>query len=306
MCPQSIFDDEGLFFRIPENQRKRAAAGLTQDEFECLNLVITAPSSILNSSGSEEVLPIFVNIHGGANKWISSSVPLLDMANFVKKSIDIGKPIVAVGINYRLNTFGYGVLPGGFGANNGLLDQRVALKWIQKHIHGFRGDPKMVTIGGNSAGSFSTEAHLNAVPESDAKGLFNRAIMQSGTLGGSNPQPQSWGIDLSKKVAKNLGADVEKEGWEEVLKAAPAQDVVAAIEKDGFDFAPYTDDEGFFTKGWGEVGAAAPEWCDALMIGDAEFDVLLLFPPLSVPYSHSNTSRARSTSPASPWCPRKT
>ena len=47
-------------------------------------------------------------------------------------------------------------------------------------------------------------------------------IMQSGTLGGSNPQPQSWGIDLSKKVAKNLGADVEKEGWEEVLKAAPA------------------------------------------------------------------------------------
>jgi len=56
-------------------------------------------------------------------------------------------------------------------------------KWIQKHIHGFRGDLKMVTIGGNGAGSFSTEAHLNAVPELDADGLFNRAIMQSGTLG---------------------------------------------------------------------------------------------------------------------------
>jgi len=59
----------------------------------------------------------------------------------------------------------------------------VSPKWIQKHIHGFRGDLKVVTIGGNGAGSFSTEAHLNAVPESDAEGLFNRAIMRSGTLG---------------------------------------------------------------------------------------------------------------------------
>ena len=45
-------------------------------------------------------------------------------------------------------------------------------------------------------------------------------------MNGSGPQPQPWGIDLSKKFAKNLGADVEKEGWKEVLKAAPAQDVV--------------------------------------------------------------------------------
>ncbi|RPA97433.1 alpha/beta-hydrolase [Choiromyces venosus 120613-1] len=278
MCPQSIFDDEGLFFRIPENQRKRAAAGLTQDEFECLNLVITAPSSILNSQDAEEILPVFVNIHGGANKWISGSVPLIDMANFVKKSIDIGKPIVTVGINYRLSTFGYGVLPGGLGAHNGLFDQRLALKWVQKHIRGFRGDSKMVTIGGNSAGSFAVEVHLNRVPESDAGGLFNRAIMQSGTLHVSNPQQASWGIDLSKKIAKNLGADVEKEGWEEVLKTASAQDVVAAIEKDGFDFLPLTDDGGFFTKGWGEIGAAAPEWCDALLIGDAEFDGSIFVP----------------------------
>ncbi|KAG0130645.1 Alpha/Beta hydrolase protein [Tuber indicum] len=278
MCPQSIFDDEGLFFRIPENQRKRAAAGLTQGEFECLNLVITAPSSILNSPDAEDVLPVYVNIHGGANKWISSSVPLQDMTNFVKKSMDIGKPIIAVGINYRLSTFGYGVLPGGLGVHNGLLDQRLALKWVQKHIRGFRGDPKMITIGGNSAGSFAVETHLNAVPGSDAKGLFNRAIMQSGTLYVSNPKPESWGINLSKQVARNLGADVEKEGWEEVLKTAPAQDIVAAIEKDGLDFLPLTDNDAFFTKGWGEVGTAAPEWCDALLIGDTEFDGSMFAP----------------------------
>ena len=187
MYPQPISNGGGLF---PENQRKSVAAGLTQDEFECLNLVITVPNLILNSPDSEGVLPVSINTYGGANKWISSSAPLLDMANFVKKSVDIGKPIVAVGINYRLNIFGYGVLTGGLGANNGLLDQRLALNWVQKHIHGSRGDLKMVTIGGtsNSVGSFSPEAHLNAVPESDAKGLFNRAIMQSGTLNGSGPQ----------------------------------------------------------------------------------------------------------------------
>ena len=235
MCPQSIFDDEGLFFRIPENQRKRAAAGLTQDEFECLNLVITVPSSILNSPDSKEILPVSINIHEGANKWISSSVSFLDMANFVKKSMDIGKPIVAVGVDYRLNIFGYGVLSGGLCANSSFLDHHLALKWAQKHIHGFHRDEQMVTIGGNSAGSFSTEAHLNTVPESDAKGLFNRAIMQSGTLNGSGPQPPPWGIDLSKKTARCLGADVE-EGWKEVLEASPAQDVVAAIEKERFDF----------------------------------------------------------------------
>ena len=127
-----------------------------------------------------------------------------------------------VRINYPLNIFRYGVLPGGLGSNNGLLDQRLALKWVQKHIHGFRGDAKMVTIGGNRAGSFSTKAHRNAVPESDAKGFFNRAIMQSGNLNSSGPQPRSWGIDLSKKISKNLGEDVEKDSWEEVLKAAPA------------------------------------------------------------------------------------
>jgi len=66
---------------------------------------------------------------------------------------------------YPLNTLGYGVLLSGVGANKILLDQRLALKWAQKHIHGFRGDLKMVTIGGNSAGFFSAEEHLNAVPE---------------------------------------------------------------------------------------------------------------------------------------------
>ncbi|PUU73335.1 Alpha/Beta hydrolase protein [Tuber borchii] len=235
MCPQSIFDEEGFFFRIPENQRKRAAADLTQDEFECLNLVITVPSSILNSPDSEEILPVFVNIHRGANKWISSSVPLLDMANFVKKSMDIGKPIVAVGINYRLNIFGYGVLPGGLGANNGLLDQRLALK-----------------VG--------AEAHP-WLPRQFKDGYFRfQGVVQSWDYAEWNverlrPQRQSLGIDLSKEIAKNLGADVEKEGLEEVLKAAPAQDVVGAIEKGGFDFSQYTDDEGFSRGGGGRQGS---------------------------------------------------
>ena len=71
-----------------------------------------------------------------------------------------------------------------------------------------------------------------------------------------------------------------------MLKAGLVQDVVAAIEKNGFDFSPYTDDEGFFTRGWGEVGAGASEWCGALLIGDAEFDILLLSPSLLIPHEN--------------------
>ncbi|PWW80865.1 alpha/beta-hydrolase [Tuber magnatum] len=252
LCPAEI--------DCTENRRKGAPVGLTQGKFECLNLVITVPGSALNSSDAEEVLPVFIRIHGGANKWISSSAPLIDMANFVSRSVDIG--ILIVG----------GVLPGSLSAYGGFLDQRLALKWVRKHICGFRGDPDMVTVGGNSAGSFAAEIHLNVMPGSNSKGLFNRAAMQSVTLRVSNSQPQSWGIDLSEKIAKKLGADVEKEGWEGVPKTAPARDVVAAIEKDGFDFLPLTEDGGYFTKGWGEAGAAVSEWYDALLIGDADFD----------------------------------
>ena len=82
-------------------------------------------------------------------------------------------------INYRLGAFGF--LNGGGGkyqGNQGLKDQILALKWVQDHIEAFGGDPNQVTIFGESAGAMSSG---NLILAPDAKGLFHRAILQSGS-----------------------------------------------------------------------------------------------------------------------------
>lgn len=93
-------------------------------------------------------------------------------------------PTVVVTINYRLGLFGYFGHPAidaeghNFG-NYGLMDQQAALRWIKQNIAAFGGDPDNVTVGGQSAGSTSTAA---AVISPLSKGLFERAIFQSGPL----------------------------------------------------------------------------------------------------------------------------
>jgi len=70
---------------------------------------------------------------------------------------------------------------------------------------------------------------------------------------GTNPELLSWGIDILKKIAKNLGTDVE-EGWEEVLKAAPAQDMSRPLRRVGLTFRHIPKMKGFSQKG-GEMCA---------------------------------------------------
>ena len=94
------------------------------------------------------------------------------------------KGIVFVSINYRVGVFGFFAHPeltkesgNNASGNYGIMDQIAALKWIQKNIAAFGGDPKNVTIAGQSAGSMSVNC-LVASPL--AKGLFQKAIAESG------------------------------------------------------------------------------------------------------------------------------
>jgi carboxylesterase type B len=81
----------------------------------------------------------------------------------------------------------------GVTSNIGLLDQRLALDWVQKHIHLFGGDPDNVTILGESAGGGSVEAHLTAYGgRVVGKSLFKRAIAQSPFLVPEYPYPNSY------------------------------------------------------------------------------------------------------------------
>lgn len=110
--------------------------------------------------------------------------------------------------------------------NMGLKDQNLALKWVQKNIKNFNGNPKNVTIFGNSAGAASVQAHILS-PAS--KGLFDKAIIQSGSV----LSYWFWGsrdnaVQLAVEAGRN--ASSQKEALE-ILKILPAKDIFAAQEK---------------------------------------------------------------------------
>lgn len=95
---------------------------------------------------------------------------------------NIGKPFIAVSLNYRLSAWGFlgsRELAAEGATNVGLLDQRLALHWIQENIAAFGGDPNQVTIWGESAGASSVGSHLIAYGGRD-DGLFHSGVMESG------------------------------------------------------------------------------------------------------------------------------
>lgn len=116
-------------------------------------------------------LPVIVFIHGGAFVVGTGDVPLYDGTAFAKKGV------VLVSINYRLGIEGFLKIKD-VPTNLGIRDQIAALKWVQDNIAAFGGDPKNVTVMGESAGGMSVGVLLASPP---AQGLFNRAIMMSGS-----------------------------------------------------------------------------------------------------------------------------
>ena len=140
---------------------------------DCLTLDVTAPANARHA-------PVMVWIHGGTLIWGSAHSEMYDGAEFAKRGI------VLVSINYRLGVLGYLAHPElskesseGVSGNYGLLDQVQALQWVRRNIAAFGGDPRNVTIFGESAGALSVE-YLLASPR--ARDSFDRAIVESGYL----------------------------------------------------------------------------------------------------------------------------
>lgn len=136
--------------------------------------------NIWTTAKKSQKMPVFVWIYGGGLSSGSANCDIYDGTEMAKKGV------VYVSINYRVGVLGFMAHPeltkeSGYNAsgNYGFLDQIAALKWIQKNIVAFGGDPNNVTIAGQSAGAFSVNA-LIASPL--AKGLFHKAILQSGGL----------------------------------------------------------------------------------------------------------------------------
>ncbi|RPD58750.1 carotenoid ester lipase precursor [Lentinus tigrinus ALCF2SS1-7] len=151
---------------------------VTQSE-DCLNINVIRPAN----TSVDAKLPVLFWIYGGGFTTGSNAILAYNGTAIVERSIELDEPVIYVALNYRLHVFGFlggqEIKDAGVG-NLGLQDQRAAMRWVNKFISSFGGDPSKVTIWGESAGSISTFLHLFA-NGGDAEGLFRAGIMSSGS-----------------------------------------------------------------------------------------------------------------------------
>jgi len=209
-CPQTPYGAGSVYIRPPQPQSE-----------DCLFL------NVWTAATAGETRPVFVWIHGGALTKGSGISDVRDGVPLAQQGV------VVVSLNYRLGALGYlahpelsAESPHKSSGNYGVLDQIAALAWVKKNIAAFGGDPSRVTIGGESAGSWSVNA-LVASPL--AKGLFIRAIGQSGGRFSRTPHltddrgSQQPAEHLGREFAKALGAESLA-----ALRALPAEKLAAA------------------------------------------------------------------------------
>ena len=227
--------------------------GVSED---CLYLNVWTPAK----TGTER-LPVLVYFYGGGFVAGDGSEPRYDGESMAQKGI------VALTVNYRLGLFGFLAHPelsreSGKNAsgNYGLMDQRAALQWVQQNIAAFGGDPKKVTIAGESAGSFSVSAQM-ASPQ--ARNLIAGAIGESGSLLSLQPtMPLAKGEEGGVKFATEVGA-----GSLAALRAMPAEKLLEATAKPGVAWFWPVVDGYFFPKSPSEIFEAGEQARVPLMAG---------------------------------------
>ncbi|TYJ55470.1 hypothetical protein B9479_003860 [Cryptococcus floricola] len=155
---------------------------------DCLFLNVFTPAGV---NITDEQYPVMVWVYGGS--FTSGAVSPYNASLLIAYGQEIDRPIVHVALNYRLGAFGWGV-GSGFAENNatnlGLRDIKLALSWVQENIWAFGGDPKTVTVFGESAGAIATSL-LFLDPETE---LFSQAIMESGAPSTTaiGPEDSTW------------------------------------------------------------------------------------------------------------------
>ncbi|CAK7213773.1 hypothetical protein SEUCBS140593_001958 [Sporothrix eucalyptigena] len=146
---------------------------------DCLTINVVRPHGI----SEQDSLPVAFWIYGGGFTAGGSLDPRYNLSYIVQQSVEMDTPMIGVSINYRVQAWGFlhsQELVNENSTNMGLRDQRLGLHWVQENIAAFGGDPKRVTIWGQSAGAESVGYHLVAYGGRD-DGLFARALSESGT-----------------------------------------------------------------------------------------------------------------------------
>ncbi len=202
--------------RVPIEFLKLLVLNDPQSE-DCLTLNVWTPGA------DGERRPVLVWIHGGGFSIGAGSQSLYDGAALARRG-----NVVVVTINYRLGMLGFlnlaeitgGRIPAS--GNEGLLDQIAALEWVRANIAAFGGDPDCVTIFGESAGGVSVGSLLGL---SQARGLFHRAIPQSGASSTASTLERA--VRLAERVCREVGV---RPTDTDALRAVPAERFLAAAQ----------------------------------------------------------------------------
>ncbi|KAH0582593.1 hypothetical protein H2248_010522 [Termitomyces sp. 'cryptogamus'] len=216
--------------------QRPAVVGIGSED--CLKLNIWKPTNATNT----DKLPVAVYIHGGG--FYANSPEGFPMYDWVAQHPG---GIVAVSMAYRLNIFGFlgGATVASDGdLNTGLLDQRTALEWVQRHISQFGGDPDNVTIYGESAGGASVVMQL--VAYGGTKTIpFNRVTAQSIGFGPTSTQDQVEAAFTS--AAAFAGCPTTGKQAMDCLRSASVGALVSAVNRvPNGAFAPLIDGPGGF------------------------------------------------------------
>jgi para-nitrobenzyl esterase len=248
---------------------------------DCLHVNVWTPDP--GGSG----LPVMVWIHGGAFRNGSNALPIYDGSAFARDGV------VVVSLNYRVGAAGFAVVPGAPN-NRGLLDQLVALEWVQDNVAAFGGDPGRVTVFGESAGAMSV-ATLLSLPQ--ARGLFGRAILQSGS--GSAVLAEADGRRLTAALTAKLAVEPTAQALSDVetsvrIEAERALAIEVrenpSAERWGpsiaaslglMAFAPVLDGELIAARPVDAIAAGAGRECD-LLLGTTTDEMGLFLVPTGV------------------------
>jgi carboxylesterase type B len=247
-------------------------------ESESLILDVNVPRSHLESvqKGTAHCLPVLSYIHGGA--FVLGKIDAAhDTSHMAQHSVDIGKPVITTGIQYRLGALGFLVTPGGE-KNFGLWDQRNAMLWTQKFIEGFGGDNGRITMFGESAGGYSICCHmLSHLPP--AGPLFNRAIIMSGVPGPMLcPLAEEDAKEAFDIICEGSGIKERGEAALEKLRALDVETFYTAGDAwtaKGNRWHPVQDEAFFNVKvTWDQTPEllASCDWVNELIVGNVGFE----------------------------------
>ncbi|WP_251551217.1 carboxylesterase/lipase family protein [Neobacillus muris] len=246
---------------------------------DCLYLNIWSPGA------DDKRRPVMVWIHGGSFMYGSGSSHMYDGKSFAQRG-----DVVVVTLNYRLGVFGFLHLTDVAGeayrgsGNCGLLDQMAALLWVKENIEAFGGDPENITIFGESAGAVSV-GNLLSMPM--AKGLFHKAILQSGTARCKVTREKA--NEMTEQLLAELQVDPEDLS---TLEKIPAETILKAIKIfPRTAFGPVGD--GIILSGQPEKVLEEGNACDIPVLVGTNKDESLLFTHFDPMWAHIDQSKLK-------------